>query len=186
MTSLYLVPCPSWWCLSGYGACVPTTPEVPAVPQRKLGTQASGAFLEKNPPPCPYYYLIKSYDMQCVEYAAETHLNINNCRQTCRHHCLLSKMRHTDSYYLLESSHRNPDGSNEQVQYHKVQVELVCIFFFFHKWDNVTSYQNMLMLRKRGSGTFSFNRVERSYLRALQKVTNNNYHHHRQPWNTHD
>lgn len=30
--------------LSGYGACVPTTPKVPAVPQHKLGTQASGAF----------------------------------------------------------------------------------------------------------------------------------------------
>ena len=64
VTSLYLVPCPSWWWLSGYGVRVPTTPEVPGAPQRKLGTQACGAFLQESTssPSLLPYKVLQRYD----------------------------------------------------------------------------------------------------------------------------
>lgn len=92
-TSLYLVPCPSWWCLSGYGACVPTTPTVPAVSQRKLGTQASGAVLEEStslPSLLPYKVL---WCPVCCWICCrdKTHLNTDSGSWTCHCHCLYDK-----------------------------------------------------------------------------------------------
>ena len=166
-TSLYLVPSPSWWCLSGYGARVPTIPKVLAAPKRKLGTQASGAFLEESTSlPSLLPYKVLWYPLCWMSSRDKTHLTPDSCRQNHHCHCLCSKIEQSANKWLLLVS----KGLQKTVLVSSAKP----LCFLDQKWDKFISYQGMLMVRSKGSGTYVLNKAERS----LSQKPNDNRHSH--------
>lgn len=130
--------------LSGYGACVPTTPKVPAVPQHKLGTQASGAFSGEKSTSLP----------SLLPYKVLWHPVWGNAQRETRHTSLLTLNPSLTSPFKLKPEEefsfrvgKGPRNTKCGPQRSELCHVKSIYNFLDQKW-NPTQYQNTLTMGK--------------------------------------